>query len=317
LPALTLFARILHRFGAFCTVTQRGILLAALLMTAAVMPAAGDQTSTGPADTLRSILTAACSQDTTEFSAALTERNADAFAHMTKTAQATLLKRFVLLDHVGQSRVETDAQGNVTVFCVTPELTTQMQFGKVELRDNLAYIPLIAKDVGDSADANAHRITMGLVKENGQWKLISLGLLLLDLPTLGEEWDRAEIQNNEKSALASVKELSAAIEKYRISYTHLPGSLAELGPPAKGAPKSEEAGLVERDLAEGRKNGYLFRYVIVGANDSGAPAKYELAAIPVEYGRTGTRSFYRDASGLVHAADHQGGVGTLLDPKVD
>jgi hypothetical protein len=114
-----------------------------------------------------------------------------------------------------------------------------------------------------------------------------------------------------------VKELSAAIEKYRVTYTRLPGTLAELGPPEKGAPKSDQAGLIEKDLAGGRKNGYLFRYVIVGANDSGAPAKYALAAIPVEYGRTGTRSFYRDAAGAVHAADHQGAVGTQIDPKIE
>jgi hypothetical protein len=269
-----------------------------------------------PVETLRNILTAACSQDSKQFSQNLTARNADAFAHMTKAAQATLLKRFVLLDQAGEPRVETDDHGDLTVFCVASTITTQMQFGKVELRDNLAYLPIIAKDATDTADANARRITMGLVKENGQWKLLSLGLLLLDLPTLAEEWDRAEITNNEKSAVASVKEIVAAIEKYRVTYTHLPGTLAELGPPEKGVPKADQAGLIEKELAGGRKDGYSFRYVIVGANDSGAPAKYEIAAIPIEYGRTGTRSFYRDSAGAVHAGDHQGGVGTLLDPKL-
>lgn len=275
------------------------------------------QSANTPVDALRSVLTAACSQDTNRFSENLTVRNADAFARMTKAAQTTLLKRLVLLDQAGQPRVEAGEQGAVTIFCVSSEVTSQMQFGKVELRDNLAYLSLLVKDSSDTTDANARRVTMGLVKENGQWKLLSLGLLLLDLPTLGEEWDRAEIQNNEKSALASVKELSAAIEKYRVTYTRLPGTLAELGPPEKGAAKSDQAGLLEKELADGRKNGYLFRYVIVGANDSGAPAKYEIAAIPVEYGRTGSRSFYRDSSGNVHAADHQGSVGTQLDPKVE
>jgi len=260
---------------------------------------------------------AACSQDAKAFSANLTARNAEAFLHMTKFAQATLLKRFVLLDRAGQPRVEDDDQGNSTVFCVTSEITTQMQFGKTEIRDNLAYLPLLAKDATDTANVNARRITMGLVKENGQWRLLSLGLLLLDLPTLGEEWDRAEIQNNEKSALASLKEIAAAIEKYRVTYIHLPAKLAELGPSTKGAPKSEQAALVGQDLADGKKDGYFFRYVIIGANDSGAPAKYELAAIPIEYGRTGTRSFYRDSSGVLHGGDHQGAVGTQLDPKVE
>ena len=288
-----------------------------LLASAQTAPLVHAQSANAPAETLRSILTAACSQDAKQFGDSLTARNAEAFARLTKAAQITLLKRFVLLDEAGQPRVEKDEQGNLTVFCVTPELTTQMQFGKAQVRDNLAYLPLVVKDTSDTQDANARRITMGLVKENGQWKLLSLGVLLLDLPTLAEEWDRAEIQNNEKSALASVKELTAAIEKYRVTYTRLPGMLAELGPPEKGAPKSTQAGLIEKELADGHKDGYMFRYVIVGASDTGAPAKYELAAIPVEYGRTGTRSFYRDASGVVHAADHRGAVGTQLDPKAE
>jgi hypothetical protein len=288
-----------------------------LLSCAAIPRLAHAQTGTAAAETLRSILKAACSQDTKQFGDALTAHNTDAFARMTKTAQATLLKRFVLLDDAGQPRLETDTHGELTVYCVTPEITSEMRFGKIEVHDNLAFVPLIVKDSSDTTDSNVRRITVGLVKENGQWKLLSLGLLLLDLPALGEEWDRAEIETNEKAALSSVKQLAAAIEKYRVTYTHLPGTLAELSAPVKGAAKSDHAGLVEQELADGRKNGYLFRYVIVGANDSGAPAKYELAAIPVEYGRTGTRSFYRDASGEIHAGDHQGGVGTQMDPKVE
>ena len=270
-----------------------------------------------PALVLRDILMAACAQNSTQFGGNLTARNATAFGNMTPAAQTTLLKRFVLLDEAGNPRAEEDASGNLTVLCVTPDITTQLRIGKAEVRDNLAYLPLVVKDATDTTDAKARRVTMGLVRENDQWKLLSLGLLLLDLPTLGEEWDRAEIQGNEKSALTSMKELTAAIEKYRVTYTHLPQSLTELGPPEKGAPKMEQAGLIEAALASGRKDGYSFRYVIVGANDLGAPAKYELAAIPVDYGRTGTQSFFLDANGVLHGGDHQGGVGTSLDPKIE
>jgi len=55
----------------------------------------------------------------------------------------------------------------------------------------------------------------------------------------------------------------------------------------------------------------------VGANNSGAPAKYELAAIPAEYGRSGNRSFFRDSSGTTHAADRQGALGSAADPKLE
>jgi hypothetical protein len=294
-----------------------GLAFATLLLSMATARGGQAEQGSEPATVLREILMAACSQDSKQFSGHLTTRNAVAFEHMTPAAQTTLLKRFVLLDKAGRPRSESDAAGTVTVFCVTPEITTQMQIGKAEVLDNLAYLPLVVKDATDTTDSDARRVAMGLVRENGQWKLLSLGLLLLDLPALAEEWDRAEIQANEKSAVASMKELAAAIEKYRVMYTRLPETLANLGPPAKGAPKNDQAGLVGSELGAGRKDGYSFRYVIVGGNNVGAPAKYELAAIPTEYGRTGTRSFFRDASGVLHAGDHQGAVGTVMDSKIE
>jgi hypothetical protein len=294
-----------------------GLMSAVMFFPMAATHANQADQSSDPATVLRDILMAACSQDSKRFAENLTARNAAAFVRLTPAAQATLLKRFVLTDHAGTPRAAADDKGSVTVLCVTTEITTQLRIGKVELRDNLAYLPLVVRDITDTTDANSRRITMGLVRENSHWKLLSLGLLLLDLPTLGEEWDRAEIKANEKSAVASIKELSAAIEKYRVTYLHLPETLDALGSPEKGPPKSSQAGLVGTELATGRKDGYSFRYVIVGANNSGAPAKYELAGIPVEYGRTGTRSFYRDASGVLHEGDHQGAVGTVLDPKVE
>jgi hypothetical protein len=192
-----------------------------------------------------------------------------------------------------------------------------MQIGKPELRDNLAYISLTLKNAAASNEDDSHRVLMGLVREAGQWKLLSLGLLLLDLSSLAEEWDRAEINNNEQSAINSMKNLAEAIEAYRKSYTRLPDNLAVLGPPPRGPAKSEKADLIGAELAEGRKDGYSFRYVIVGANASGAPAKYELAAIPIEYGRTGSRSFFRDTLGVLHGADRRGAVGSVTDPKID
>jgi hypothetical protein len=279
--------------------------------------AAQNQAGTEAETVLREILVASCSQDAHHFSEFLTARNATAFAAMTPSAQTTLLQRFVLLEQAGKPTSKTDASGNLIVLCATPSVTTQLEIGKPEIRENIAYLPLVVKDASDGSDASSRRVTMGLVRENNQWRLLSLGVLLLDLPTLAEEWDRAEIQNNEKAAVVSIKDLAAAIEKYRVTYTRLPQSLAELGPAQKEAAKADRAGLVDAKLATGRKDGYSFRYVIVGSNEVGAPAIYELAAVPVEYGRTGTRSFFRDGTGVLHAGDHQGGVGTLKDPKLE
>jgi len=260
---------------------------------------------------------AACSQNVPEFNHALTLRNAEAFARMTPAARSTFLKRFVLLDKPGEPNAEQGASGVLIVHCKTPEITTEMEIGKAELRENIAYLPLSVRDASSSGDSPDHKVTMGLVRESGQWKLLSLGLLLLDLPSLEQEWDRAEIKANEQSALASIQKLADAVESYRKTYTRLPDAIKALGPSTDKTPKPEHAGLIESDLVQGRKDGYIFRYVIVGATTSGAPAKYELAAIPGEYGRSGLRSFFRDSSGAVHAADHQGAIGSGVDPPVD
>jgi len=115
----------------------------------------------------------------------------------------------------------------------------------------------------------------------------------------------------------SSEKVSAAVETYRNKYLRLPASLANLGPPLHGAVNGEAAGLLDSDLANGMKNGYAIRYVIVGASTLGAPAKYELAATPLQYGRTGRRSFFRDSNGALHAADRRGAVGSEADPKVE
>src|SRR5207253_11116977 len=121
--------------------------------------------------------------------------------------------------------------------------------------------------------------------------------LLLDLPALEAEWDAAEVESTEKGALAALKKVSAAVEAYRNKYLRLPESLANLGPPLHGAANGEAAGLLDSDIANGMKNGYAIRYVILGASTLGAPAKYELASPPLHFGRTARRPLLRASPG--------------------
>jgi hypothetical protein len=273
--------------------------------------------SGGPSAALKAVLSAACSQNQTEFVRFLTARNKEAFSRMTPPARVALMKRFVLLNEPGKPTSSANPAGRPIVRCQTPDVITEMQIGGAELRDNIAFLPMEVRDASDSTGANVHQITLGLVREDGEWKLLSLGLLLLDLPSLEVEWDTAEMESTEKSAIESLKRVAAAVEAYRNKYPHLPESLANLGPPLHGVANGEAAGLVDSDLANGMKNGYVIRYVIVGASTLGAPAKYELAATPLQYGRTGRRSFFRDSNGELHAADRHGAVGSETDPKVE
>jgi hypothetical protein len=273
--------------------------------------------SGGPYSALRDALSAACAQDQKQFSAALSARNAEAFSHLTPAARASFLKRFVLLNEPGKPSVTVNPAGRPTVRCETPDVATEMQIGGADLRDNIAFMPLELRDAADPSAATLHRVTIGMVRENGQWKLLSLGLLLLDLPALAEEWDKAETNTNESAAIEALKKLGEALETYRKTYTRLPDSLTALGPSLHGPVSAIAAGMVDEELATGRKNGYVFRYVIVGGNSAGAPAKFELAATPASYDRTGLRSFFRDSLGILRAADHHGAVGSASDPRLE
>lgn len=273
--------------------------------------------SGGPSGALKAVLSAACSQSQAEFVRFLTARNKDAFSRMSPPARVALMKRFVLLNEPGKPSVVTNPSGRPIVRCQTPDVTTEMQIGGTELRDNIAFLPMELRDATDSTGENVHQVVMGFVREDGEWKLLSLGLLLLDLPALEVEWDAEQIEGTEKSAVESVNKVADAIEAYRNKYLRLPESLANLGAPLHGAANGESAGLLDSDLANGMKNGYNIRYAILGASTLGAPAKYELSATPTQYGRTGRRSFFRDSNGILHAADRHGAVGSETDPKVD
>lgn len=282
------------------------------LATDPVKSAAGSPTAA-----LGEALSAACAENQKDFVKFLTTRNAQTFSQLTPTARTSFMKRFVLLNEVGKPSIITNASGQPTVRCETPVGTAEIQVGAADASDNLAFLPVEVRSATDTVGNNVAHVSIGLVREAGQWKLLSVGLVLLDLPSLSAEWDAAEIDATEHAALDVTKAIAEAIERYRRTYAHLPESLAKLGPPrARAAASPEAAGLLDAELASGVKSGYVFRYVIMGPNAIGAPAKYDLAATPQTYGRTGRRSFFRDADGGLHAADHQGAVGSAADPKV-
>jgi hypothetical protein len=271
-----------------------------------------------PTAALRDALSAACSQSEQSFSKFLTARNADTFAHLTPSARVAFMKRFVLLNEPGKASLLPSGSGRPTIQCQTPGGTAELQIGGAQISDNLAFLPVEVREASDTTGASVIRVQMGLVRENNDWKLLSVGLVLLDLPALAFEWDAAEMDSTERTAIDGLKKIAEAVEAYRHTYARLPESLAKLGPAPHGsAAGPDAAGLLEADLASGVRTGYKFRYVISGGSSIGAPAKFEVAATPATYGRTGRRSFFRDVNGGLHGADRQGAVGSEIDPRLE
>src|SRR6266446_4688567 len=132
---------------------------------AVTAPAAAPPVATTPATALRDVLSAACSQSQTDFARFLTARNKQAFSRMTPLARVALMKRFVLLNEPGKPTASTNPAGRPILRCQTPAVTTEMQIGGAELRDNIAFLPMELRSATDTTGANVHQITMGLVRE--------------------------------------------------------------------------------------------------------------------------------------------------------
>src|SRR5256886_15117944 len=127
---------------------------------------ASETTATdGPSVALKAVLSAACSQHQTEFVRFLTVRNQEAFSRMTSPARVALMRRFVLLDEPGKPAASGNPVGRPLLRCQTPAVTTEMQIGGTELRNNIAFLPMEVRDASDTTGASVHRITMGMRSE--------------------------------------------------------------------------------------------------------------------------------------------------------
>jgi hypothetical protein len=260
-----------------------------------------------PAAALTAALVAACRQNDTEFANYLTADSAESFRALTAEQRKVFLSRLALLDGPGRPLVSSDAQNHTVLRCEDPSATVEFRFGTERVRENLAFIPVQVVD--------GRSTRFGLVREGGGWRLISLGLLLFDIPELQKQWAEEDLAAREAAVIKTLRALTDAIGAYRNAWEKLPDSLAQLGPPAKEGVSADAADLVDADMAAGRHSGYLYRYRVVPAAD-GADAGFELSATPQQYGKTGRRSFLLDSAGKLHAADHQSAGATRDDPVI-
>lgn len=307
-----------HATKRFCTSAL------ALLVSASFLPqsAAAQQPPSNPAAAAESALTdalsAACREDEAEFAAFLTAENAAAYRALPARQRTAVMKRFVLLDEPGKPLLSTSATGHSIIRCQIPAITTEMRLGAARVHDNLAFIPMEIPVAGDEPRS----IQFGLVREDGSWKLLSLGLVLLEVPALAKEWEQADLEASETLVIAALRKIADALNSYRDAFGKLPETLGALGPAPGGGISPEAGGFIDAELASGSKYGYTFRYSIVPSSgavmhqEEEKNAGFQLAATPAEYGKSGKRSFYLDSSGILRAADKKGAVATASDPPV-
>jgi len=229
------------------------------------------------------------------------------------------MKLMVLLDAPGRVLFSSAADGRTVVRCEAPAIANEMRRGQPRVRENLAFIPMEIPLPGEAAKS----ITIGMVREAGTWKLLSLGLVLLDVPAMAKQWEQVDLHTREANIIAALQTIAHALATYQSAYGKLPDSLSWLGPAPQHEISPEAADLLDADLASGSKDGYSFRYTVVAPKadlpheDADKSATFTLAATPEKYGVAGRRSFFLDASGSLHGADKKGVVANGNDPRID
>jgi hypothetical protein len=294
------------------------LLAAATLAGASAVPLLAQQTpvqqeqsgkEVNPVAALTSALIAACRQSESVFVNYLTDENQMAFRELPPQQRLNLMQRLVLLEEPGSPQVDYAAAGRTVLTCKSAHASVVLQLGPERTSENLAFIPI--------ETSGGPNTVIGMIRGGGGWRILSLGVLLLDIPQLRERWAELELEEKERGAILLLRRLRDAIVTYREAFGRLPESLAQLGPSQDGLIAPEAAQLIDAELAAGEKAGYRFRYrILPAANEGGAPS-FELACAPAEYGVTGRRSFYLDASGVLRGGDKQGAVATAADPRIE
>ena len=276
----------------------------AVICAASAVGGVAQQLAQDPSSALADAMSAACRLDEAKFAAAFTAENADAFRALPAEERKRLMQRFSLSDDSGKPLLSSDQNGHPILHCETSGSDMEFRFGAAHVEENLAFVPVNV--------VKGQQTEIGMVHEEGSWKLLSLGLVLLNIKQLAVQWAAADLSAREEAAAADLNTLSEAIDAYKRTFGKFPQTLAQLGPAPKNQVSMDQASLVSAALASGSDGGYKFSYRSFGTPDGGD--KFVLDAVPADYGKSGNESFFRDTNGKIHATDNHGDPASASDP---
>src|SRR5271163_4335176 len=208
LLVLMMNPRFRSRFGAMGTIVAALLLhVAASVILSATVRAQEASGAADPATALADALVAACRASESDFANHLTTANAAAFRALPATQRSELMKRLSLSDDPGKPLLSADADKHIVLRCRAANNTVEYRFGTTRVQENLAFIPV--------AVVNSQQADFGMVREGGSWRLLSLGLVLFDVPQLAKQWAAADLATQEDTAIADLRALAEAIQTYR------------------------------------------------------------------------------------------------------
>jgi hypothetical protein len=141
----------------------------------------------------------------------------------------------------------------------------------------------------------------------GDWRVFELessnnhSCINLEDPNLFQGLTNRVSKGSETSAVGSLRIYYTVLASYHSSYPDagFPSSLDVLGHSDTDDPSANHAGFVDSMLSDPpyEKSGYRFNYQLIDVNQG----EYTITARPLEFGRTGTRNFFIDQTGVIRA----------------
>jgi type IV pilus assembly protein PilA len=122
--------------------------------------------------------------------------------------------------------------------------------------------------------------------------LIVIAIILVIVTIAVPQYNKQMMSAHETAAIQAIQTIHAVETQYYSQFGRYATSLAELGPPASGAAGPAAADLISRDLAEGKKSGYVFTV-------AATPTGYAISAVPESFNSSGRRTFYSDQTLVV------------------
>jgi type IV pilus assembly protein PilA len=123
--------------------------------------------------------------------------------------------------------------------------------------------------------------------------LIVIAIILVIAGIAVPKLNKVRMQANETAAVSNIGAIHKAQALYISSYGRYAASLAELGPATSGAASAAGSDLLPRDLAAGRKQGYVYKV-------AGTEEGYAINADPEGFNNTGSKTFFSDHTGVIH-----------------
>jgi type IV pilus assembly protein PilA len=122
--------------------------------------------------------------------------------------------------------------------------------------------------------------------------LIVIAIILVIVTIAVPQYNKQMMSAHETAAIQAIQTIHAVETQYYSQFGRYAVSLAELGPPASGAEGPAAAGLISKDLSEGKKSGYVFTI-------AATPTGYAISAVPESFNSSGRRTFYSDQTLIV------------------